>query len=252
MNTWLKIGAIVGGVVATVAIVGTVAVAFTPAPVRAQAAQRLVGKNFSAFQGQFGPQGHFGPGAQFGRQGFRGGFGSNIDREALLADALGITVEELRTAMEQAHLAGIQQAVDEGQITQAQADLMSARIKLENYIDKEALAAEALGISVEELQTAREEGKSMSELLNELELDPATVREAMNTAYQDAVQEAVADGVITQEQADVILSLPGPGFGRGGPGGFGRGFHGPQGFGGFRGGRGGPGGFGGFGGFGQQ
>ena len=238
MNKWLKIGAVVGGVVASIAIVGAVAVAFTPEPVRAQAAQRLAGRDFPAFHGQFGSRGQFGP------RGFQGGFGSNIDREALLADALGITVEELRAAHEQAHLAAVQQAVDEGQITQAQADLMSARIKLENTIDKEALMAEALGISAEELQTARDEGKSLPELMNELELDPATVRTAMNTAYQDAVQQAVADGVITQEQADVLLSLPALGFGRGG---FGGGSHGPRGFGDFGGFRGGPGGFGGFG-----
>jgi lambda repressor-like predicted transcriptional regulator len=241
MNKWLKIGAIVGGVVASVAIVGAVAVAVTPAPVRAQAVQRVVGRDFPAFQGQFGPR------AQFGHQGFRGGFDSNIDREALLADALGITVEELRAAHEQANLAAVQQALDEGLVTQAQADLMSARIKLDNYLDQEALIAEALGITVAELQTARDEGNSMPVLLNELGLDPATVRTAMNTAYQDAVQQAVADGVITQEQADVISSLPGLGFGRGGFGGFGGGSHGPRGFGDFGGLRGGPGGFGGFG-----
>jgi hypothetical protein len=241
MNKWLKIGAIIGGVVASVAIVGAVAVAVTPAPVRAQAAERLAGRNFAAFQGQFGPR------AQFGHQGFRGGFGSNIDREALLADALGITVEELRAAHEQANLAAVQQALDEDQITQAQADLMSARIKLDNYLDQEALTAEALGITVAELQTARDEGKSLPVLINEVELDPATVRTAMNTAYQNAVQQAVTDDVITQEQADVISSLPGLGFGRGGFGGFGGGFHGPRGLGDAGGHRGGPGGFGGFG-----
>jgi hypothetical protein len=235
MNKWLKIGGIVGGVVAGLAIVGAAAFAFTPAPVRAQAAQRITGRNLPAFQGQFGPRG------------FRHGFGANIDHEALLADALGITVEELRDAHEQARLAAVQQALDEGQLTQAQADFMSAQIALNSYIDKEALTAGALGISVEELQTARDEGKSLPVLMNELELDPATVSAAMNTAYQDAVQQAVADGVITQEQADVISSLPGLGLGRKGFGGFGGGFHGPRGFGGFEGSRGGPGGFGGFG-----
>jgi hypothetical protein len=124
---------------------------------------------------------------------------------------------------------------------------MSARIKLDNYLDQEALTAEALGITVAELQTARDEGKSLPVLINEVELDPATVRTAMNTAYQNAVQQAVTDDVITQEQADVISSLPGLGFGRGGFGGFGGGFHGPRGLGDAGGHRGGPGGFGGFG-----
>jgi hypothetical protein len=209
MNKWLKIGTIIGGVVAAVALVGAVAFAFTPATVRAQAAQQLMGRNFPAFQGQFGGRGQFGG---------PGGFGARIDYDALLAEALGITVEELEAAKEKAHLAGIQQMVDEGFLTQAQADLMSARVKLNSFIDREALTAKALGITVEELQAARDEGKSMFQLMQDLGLDPATVHTAMNTAYQEAVQQAVTEGVITQDQADIILSLPG-GAGFGGPGG---------------------------------
>lgn len=258
MNKWLKIGIIASAVVAGLVIMGAVAIAFTPAPVKAQVVQRVIGRNFQDFPAQFGPRG------QFGRGGPRGGFG-NIDREALLADALGITVEELQAARQQAQLAGIQQMVDEGLFTQPQADLMTARIKLNNFIDRDELTAKALGITVEELQAARDDGKSMFQLMNDLGLDAATVRTNMNTARQEAIQDAVNQGVITQDQADVILSLPGAGFigpregpgfggfrghgrfgqGPGGPGGFGPGF-GDQGFGQ---GPGGPGGFGpGFGG----
>ena len=149
-------------------------------------------------------------------------------------------MEELEAAQETAKLAGIQQALDKGMISQNQDDLMTARIKLGNYIDRDSLLAQALGLSVEELQAARDEGKTMFQLMTESELDPATVRTAMTDAYQEAVQQAVADGVITQDQADTVLSLPG--FGFGGPRNFG-GFHGRGGPGGFSG-RGGPGGFG--------
>jgi hypothetical protein len=76
----------------------------------------------------------------------------------------------------------------------------------------------------------------MRELMEGLELDRTEMRSAMTTAYEEAVQQAVADGVITQEQADVVLSLPFGGF-FGGPGGPGKG---------------GPGGFGGRGGFGHR
>jgi|GEM_PF-963995 len=261
MNKWLKIGIITGAVVVGLVIMGAVAIAFTPAPVRAQAVQRVMGRNFQDFPAQFGPRGQFGRGGPRG-----GGMGANIDREALLADALGITVEELQAAMEKAQLAGIQQMVDDGMLTQPQADLMSAGIKLNNFIDRDELTAKTLGITVEELQTARDDGKSMFQLMNDLGLDPATVRTNMNTARQEAIQDAVSQGVITQDQADIILSLPGPGFGGprgrggfgggprhggfgqgpGGPGGFGPGFGGPDQFGQ---GPGGPGGFGpGFGG----
>ncbi|HCB49984.1 MAG TPA: hypothetical protein DEP47_10770 [Chloroflexi bacterium] len=96
--------------------------------------------------------------------------------------------------------------------------------------------AEALGISPADLQAAREEGTSLSALLEELGLTYAELAQAKQDAYEAAVQQAVDDNVLTQEQADQILSSGGIG-GRGfsGPGGFGR--------------HGGPGGFGGNGGF---
>jgi hypothetical protein len=209
---------------------------------QAQADQLLLGGGF----GFRGKPGFFGGHEAFGG---RGAFGGVIDHEALLADALGITAEEFRTANQQARTAAIQQAVDEDLITQAQADLMLGHIQLSNYIDQDALLAGALDITVEELQTARDEGNTLVALVNELGLDAATVRVALNTAYQEAVQQAVTDGVITQDQADQILSSARPGlrgfYGRGGFGGFDS-FDGPDGFpgrGGFR----GPRGAGGFG-----
>jgi len=97
----------------------------------------------------------------------------DIDYEPLLADALGITVEELQTAYQTARDAAIDQAVEQGLITQEQADEMKVwgsggRGGLKGIgqgrkgttdvdaIDEQALLADALGITVEELQTARE------------------------------------------------------------------------------------------------
>ncbi|KPK07960.1 MAG: hypothetical protein AMJ56_12515, partial [Anaerolineae bacterium SG8_19] len=166
---------------------------------REQADQILEG-NFG-FRG-FGMFGHHG----FGHHGFGPLGGDGIDFDALLADALDISVEDLQAARDEAHAAAIAELVDGGYLTQEQADLMVARQALREYIDGDALMAEALGISPADLQAAREEGTSLS------------------------------DNVLTQEQADQILSSGGIG-GRGfsGPGGFGR--------------HGGPGGFGGNGGF---
>lgn len=176
-----------------------------------------------------------------GRPSFRGGRDQfdevDIDPEALLADALGITVEALQEAQQQAHVAAIQQAVADGRLTQAQADLMLGHMQLRDAIDPEALLAGVLGITVEELQAARDEDKTLADLVDELGLDAATVRRDMTAAYQQAVQQAVDDGTITQDQADQILSRPGPGLG---------GFGGPRdGFGGFGGLGKGPGGRGG-------
>jgi hypothetical protein len=232
MKKWLAIGVIVG-IVALVGALGWSAVAFAQGPMNGP----MWGQGGPGGGPRFGPGGFGGPPA-FGRDelgmgpGFGpGGFGERIDHQALLAEALGITVEELQAAQEQAHAAAIQQAVDEGLITQEEADQMTARMQLRSYLDPEALMAKALGITEQELQAARDEGKPIAVLIYELGLDPATVRTQMQTAREEAIQQAVTDGVITQEQADQILA--GPAFG--GPGGFG----GPHRGGGF----GGPGGF---------
>ena len=181
------------------------------------------------------------PGLGFGHRGGRfgrGGFGDKEAREAALADALGITVEELEAAQLEARATLIEQAEADGTITAEQANLLLALPELQTYMDHEAWLAAALGMSVEELQAAREDGVRLSELIEELGLDPAGVRDSVETARAEAIQQAADDGVITQAQADEILS--GSGFRFGGGRGFGGG-HGRRGFGGF--GRGG--GFGG-------
>jgi hypothetical protein len=194
-----------------------------------QADQILEG-NFG-FRG-FGMFGHHG----FGHHGFGPLGDDGIDFDALLADALGISVEDLQAARDEAHAAAMAELVDGGYLTQEQADLMVARQALREYIDGDALMVEALGISPADLQAARDEGTSLPALLEELGLTYAELAQAKQDAYEAAVQQAVDDNVLTQEQADQILSGGGIG-GRGfsGPGGFGR--------------HGGSGGFGGNGGF---
>src|SRR5262245_20706020 len=120
MKKWLTIG----GLVLIVALVGTLALrsalAFAQGPVG--------GGPFGGWGGpeggaRFGPggmgPGMMGPGPHMGPDEFGAGplegpgmFGGQIDREALLAEALGITVEELQAAQQQANLAAVQQAVD--------------------------------------------------------------------------------------------------------------------------------------------
>jgi hypothetical protein len=157
----------------------------------------------------------------FGKGGFhlfghRGWFGGSIDYDSFLADALGISVEELQEARQTAENAALDEAVARGYITEEQAELMKARNALMAYIDKEELIADALGISVDELQAAREEGKSIGTLIDELDLDASDVRDAVQANYEEAVQAAVEDGIITQDQADEILDGNGAWFGLGG------------------------------------
>ena len=147
----------------------------------------------------------------------------NINRQELLADALGISVEELEAAHEAANEAAIEVAVDEGRISREEADLMLALKAFRQTIEKDEVMAGALGISVAELEAAREEGTSLRELIDELGLDPATVRENLAAARDEMIEQAVEENILTREQADQILSGEGPGLGgfrgfRGGPG----------------------------------
>lgn len=193
-----------------------------------------------------------------------------------LAAALGIPLEQLQAAREQARNAGIDQALAQGLITEAQAARLreadSRGLAMLNRffgvdgaaIDQEALLAQALGITVEELEAAGEQARAAAraealaaavaagritqeeaDLLQALPGLREFLAEPMQNAFDQALQQAVEAGVISQAQADRIASEGGlsglhrlDGM-RGGRGSFG---HGPDGL---RG-RGGRGGFPGF------
>lgn len=200
----------------------------------------------------------------------RGGFvpprpDDGVDEKALLAEALGISVEDLDAAHEAARAAAIEDAVAEGLLTQEQADqLLSEAFGAPGRFgggfmaaDRDSYLAEALGISVEELQAARAEVQATklaalveAGVLTQEQADLMAARQAVQSyidqealaeivqnAYEDAVAQALADGAITQAQADQLLENV-PGLGRFGAG---PGVHGGRGFGGGRGFRGGPG-----------
>ena len=136
---------------------------------------------------------------------------SDIDRDQLLADALDISTEELGEARAEAREAWILQAVEEEVITQDEADLLLAAIAFKGTVDKREILANALGISIEELEQARDDGLGLRGLLEELELSPVDVRESLRAAFESSVEDAVSSGAITQEQADLILEFERPG-----------------------------------------
>jgi len=127
--------------------------------------------------------------------GDRRGPGMTMDdgvRGQALADALGISLTDLQAAVQKANQAALDKAVADGLITQAQADAIKTRggglpLKghmggwlMQNDFDYATLLAEALGITPEALQTAQ------------------------NTAFEAQLAQAVADGKLTQEQADMM------------------------------------------------
>jgi hypothetical protein len=202
---------------------------------QAQADRMILGNGFGL--------GRFGRGLGMGAFHFGGLPGSAINHNALLAEALGITEAELEAANQEAQMAGVEEALAAGLIAEAQAEQMRAHIQLKSYLDQETMLAEALGMSVEDLRAALSEGKNITTLLNERNTDAVTVRKALLAVYQERIQQAVTDGVITQAQADQILSQGFNFFGQdemaggrfGGRGGFGNGgfnrWGGPGGFG---------------------
>ena len=122
----------------------------------------------------------------------------------LLAEKLGKSVDELQAAQAAAKSAFLAELVDAGVVTQEQIDMMEARRALGETIDPEALLAEALGIELAELQAARDAGTSLRELLGDTSMEDFAA--AYKAAYEAAVLQAAANGVITDAQAEEILS----------------------------------------------
>ena len=185
-----------------------------------------------------------------------------------LATALGITLAKLQAAEQSATTEALKQAVSAGLITQAQADQIAQNnpngqfdgdlpfLRGSTTIDYNALLASSLGITTDQLQTARQTAYftaidlavtngTMTQAQADLAKgnfalsNNAKFQASMKTAYTAAVNQAVTDGVITQAQADQLLSNYSA-FGMG-PAGFG----GHGGRGGHGGGPGGPGAWGG-------
>ena len=89
--------------------------------------------------------------------------------------------------------------------------------------------AQALGLTPEELETRRQAGDTLWDIAQEQGMTTEQFQETMTTARTSAINQAVADGTITQAQADFMLERmqrmaengfgPGYGAGNGGCGG---------------------------------
>jgi ribosomal protein S20 len=161
------------------------------------------------------------------KRGGRFGFGTSFDYDAFIAEELGVSDAELQAARQAAQEAALDQAVAEGIISAEQAELIKAGQALRHYIDHQEILNQALGIDAADLEAAREDGKSLPYLFGELGLEPEEIQAALQSAYEDAIQEAVDDGVITDSQAEQLQEN---GFGGRGFGMRGFGFHGYGGF----------------------
>ena len=162
--------------------------------------------------------------------GWRGGFGRHgghrSEMDAELAAVLGISSEELRAAKDTAITNMIEKAVAEGELAPKEAERMTAARKLRGYVDPISLMAQVLEMTPEDVKAALDAGQTPWDLAAEKNLDFGTARQKLMVAGKATLDQAVADGVITREQADELFNRRGR-FGKRGFGlGFGPGFMG--------------------------
>ncbi|MCI0842796.1 MAG: hypothetical protein J4N36_03445 [Chloroflexi bacterium] len=146
----------------------------------------------------------------------------------LLAENLGVTVEELEGALTQSHLDLINEKVADGTITEEEAAEIIERIESgegrlfppfgggrhgggHGHIQRLVglvveNSAEVLGMEVEALKDELHAGNSLADVATAQGLDVEQFKADVLTAVAADLDEKVADGSITQEQADRILA----------------------------------------------
>lgn len=152
-----------------------------------------------------------------------------------LAAALGISVEDLNAAVEKAFASAVDAALDAEYLTASQAETLKAGSasfrSLYRYLseteraelEQDAFLAEALGISAEELQAAydavrqaRIDAMVADGTLTQEEADlqaayqalrgSTTFEATMKQAMTDAINAEVEAGTLTQAQADLLIA----------------------------------------------
>jgi polyhydroxyalkanoate synthesis regulator phasin len=141
-----------------------------------------------------------------------------------LADILGITVDEYDAAVQQAQGQVVDEALQEGWLTEEQAELLQWRLQQAPEFGHRgmmpkgfggfdrgmmgggnsltSIAADELGMSLTELLTELQDGKSMADVATDKGVDVQEIVDAYIAQVKESLDEAVADGRITQNQAD--------------------------------------------------
>lgn len=174
---------------------------------------------------------------------------------ARVAEKLGVSEEELKTAIDEARDETIDEAVDEGLFTEEQGERLKERAEEGGFLFPPGprhgfrgavqitdAAAEVLGMTQDELMEQLRDGKSLAEVAEAQEMSVEDFKAALLDEIQTRLGELVADGDLTQTQADHISQcmeenidrivnaggcLGGFGEMRRGPGGFGGPWFGP-------------------------
>jgi polyhydroxyalkanoate synthesis regulator phasin len=160
---------------------------------------------------------------------------------ARVADKLGVSEDELQAVIDDARTETLDEAVAEGGLTEQQAERMQERGfpfvgQRLGHGHVEDAAAEVLDMSPDELMEQLKDGNSLADVAEAQGMSEDSFKAALLVQVQAQLDELVAEGGLTQEQADEIFQRTednidgivtgegcGPGFGgkRHGPGGFG-------------------------------
>lgn len=122
-----------------------------------------------------------------------------------LAQKLGTTVEKLQQAMREARIEAAKQGVQQGLLTQKQADrITGATVPATIANAGLEAAAKTLGMTTDALTTALRSGKTLLDLAREKNVDVTKLRTAIADAEKAAIDQLVKDGKLTQAQADKL------------------------------------------------
>jgi uncharacterized protein YidB (DUF937 family) len=135
---------------------------------------------------------------------------------AQLAKDKGVSTDTIVDAIVAAYKTSLDLAVTNGYLTQAQADaiLEAVRVFAPTYLERSfasntpmAVIAKTLGMTQSELMTAMRDGKTITELAQEKGVATDAIVNAIVAAEKERLDQAVADGKLTQAQADALLNV---------------------------------------------
>ncbi|MCS5696558.1 Fis family transcriptional regulator [Desulfofundulus thermocisternus] len=134
-----------------------------------------------------------------------------------LAANLGVGQDTLKEAIKQTELQMIDEAVQQGKMTSDQAAKIKERLQNDPWAFGRffghrvsrgpdiTLLAQALGMSKDELKAQLEEGKKIDDIAKEQGITIDQLREKMREAKTQAIQQAVKEGKISQDEADKLI-----------------------------------------------
>ncbi len=162
------------------------------------------------------------------------------EQKAVIDDAakqLGVAPDKLQSALQQALVNRIEQAVKDGQLTRQQADQLEARIKAGDvpltpgfggghgfgggpgfrhhgeggrgfgiFGDALTAAQTYLGVTDQQLRTALQSGKSLADIAKDKGKTTAGLQKAMVDSVTKAADQAVKDGKLTKAQRDALVA----------------------------------------------